>query len=1462
MPHIKSIRLVNVHYNNATQFYDDFMLEPRGMNTTYDLENGGGKSLLLLMILQTVLPKTNLRREKPISLLFQGGKDRTSHVAVEWLLEEGGGYKYLLTGFSARRRRGASDSSGKEATDDETNLQAADIEHLNWCVFYNDNKVTGIKAAPLVTGESGRKGYATFDDIRKYIQQMRQKGLPAEVFDKIEQYQRFIAAHSLIAAEWNIIRGINSGENSIESYFRQNATSRKLIENLFVKIVEDMEALNKGEQSPDESSLLADTLIDIRSKLTEYLTRKAHMAEYEKIKEYYVEFGRKNDELLQDFQNYEAYKRQAAAIRALIGNKQDLLQQAKTAAAAKQEHNGKGRTEEKELRKLLEAGQVNYRKQQWEKTAAHLQEDHNLIVDKQTELEKQLNELLTLEGYGEYRADKEQLQAIEKRLLTLSADRDSSQIEYQAAGGRLRFLTERLFAELARKYAEILTAKDELTNEQKIARQALIEAEKQAAVLANEVNILLQGETVLMDKQKELNSFFLQRGETDALLFADQVLKDTEEELQEHLRANDEVGRNMEVCESQIRSLEQTASRQDSEIDQLLFVQDQDEQWLRDYRHELSVLEQQAGQFGKGTVAEYQQSLEVMLTKERLKKLEKEVEAGRLQQKKELSAARGYYVPNEEILALAEKLSAKCEFVQPGIDWLAQAAAEEKEQLLRRMPFFPFAVLVDRQSFEKVKTGRIKLEFACDYPVPVVNVETVRLTESQLTDNMYYICSFADLVLHHERYEQYIRSMEDMQAAAGSQIAAIAETIHTFDAALAEITHFSIRYPLQQVDERQHAVASRGKQIAELRTRQRQIAAECSRLAKQKQDSRDRVQQLTMLIATGREKIDKLTGSILAGKELADVRERLRGKQRELESVNSKKASNHELSDKIDERFRLLGEQSEQLAVEKSGLKKELDQLTSFGTVETDFSVIQAKAEFKALSEAVSGRMVEETDLRNQLNKLENSLDATKTRIKRDYDVNLAVVEESDKAESPVIIPTQIQIETARQVKADNARQLRSTGEKLQALYSELRKLEGKLEEIIKDFPASVIAELPGYDSEARYREEIEIAQQLISTYEQAIVQANEEVENLSRQLDRLANQAESYDAFIERERAAGEGAIAGEIQDFRTFESEYRKLQGAVQSQCGKWDNRIRTIREETAGFVMREALEELAKIGQPGSAAECGRRQQSFAEYIANIEEQMRKINRDIVQLESYQEDFTRRCIQRAALVLGHLRKLEILSRIEVYGRRINMIELKLPEFEEKEKALRMKSHINAIVREIGDDGVADRKIIIAKLSVKELLAQITDMDKAIVRLYKIESIPENSRSYRWEQAIGSEGQNNSLYFIFAACLISFIRMLSISNSSVKTKKVIIADNPFGATSAVYLWDPMFTILKQNDVQLIAPGHRIPREITSRFGVTYLLNQDILEDGRRRVVVKDIRVEEDEELRRYVDPEQLAMF
>ena len=89
MPLINKIRLVNVNYNDAKNIYDDFMMRLEGKSTTYDLKNTGGKSLLLLMLLQTVIPNTYLKPEKPVKNIFIGGNPkRTSHCLVEWILDD------------------------------------------------------------------------------------------------------------------------------------------------------------------------------------------------------------------------------------------------------------------------------------------------------------------------------------------------------------------------------------------------------------------------------------------------------------------------------------------------------------------------------------------------------------------------------------------------------------------------------------------------------------------------------------------------------------------------------------------------------------------------------------------------------------------------------------------------------------------------------------------------------------------------------------------------------------------------------------------------------------------------------------------------------------------------------------------------------------------------------------------------------------------------------------------------------------------------------------------------------------------------------------------------------------------------------------------------------------------------------------------------------------------------------
>lgn len=1461
MPHIKSIRLVNVHFNNATQFYDDFRMDLGGSNTTYDLENGGGKSLLLLMILQTILPKSFLRKEKPVSLIFQGGKDRTSHSAVEWIQEEGSQYKYLLTGFSARKRKGYGETAGAEVQEDEENLQAGDIEHINWCIFYNDNKITGIKSVPLMT-EGATKKTASFEDIRKYIQQMKQKGLPAEVFDRIDKYQSFLSVHNLITAEWNIIKGINSGENSIEFYFRQNSTSRKLIENQFVKIVEDVEALNREEKNNGESFLLADTLIEIRTRLNEYLRLKGHLTEYEKINEYYSEFSRKNDELLDSFREYEGCKQQAVGIWNLLGNKLTALAGDEAEANNRMKLYSSKSIEGKDQKKLLEAGLVNYNKEKLHKTKENLETEKDQLTAMQKELTERLNYFLTLEGYDEYRTVKGKLSEIQMQLLTMEKDAEDLMADYKDAGGKLRFLTDMLFADLESFQRDAEKAKKEQGNESKRKRQELIEEEKKAAVLGNKIGNLSENEKVLGEKQNVLSEFFLKRGEMDAVLAPEEFLRRMETELNGHLTKDESLRETITTLANRIQSLELESVKANGEIKGRMSTKEQHERWLNTYQQELSVLERKATAFGNHSLGEYKEGLELLIHKESINKLEKEIETGRLRQKKQLSEEKGYYVPSEEVLALADQMSGKCEFVQTGIEWIAGSNTEEKETLIREKPYLPYSVIVDKVSFQKIINGRLKLDFSSDYSIPIVNLDMVRSRKNNTDEDIYYFCSFTSLLLNQENYQQYLNNIETALVNMARDIYAADTRIVELNADLSILNVFNSKYSQVEVQGNQQKVQELKVEIAKWQKNRHDMEEEKTHSIKEEESLSKRVEKVSALIAECRDKITKLVESKQTVTELAGVREELSRKKGELEASESEIKSIKDALEKLELEQGLLDDQLNQLKLELHDLQKEKVELAGFSAIENNLTLTQARAEYQALHASVRGRATEESKLISDRGENEERLHSLKMRIQRDYGEDLEEVARSEENGLRIIIPSQVIIEETKSAKEEQDKKLTEAEKELIKIEERIQNAGEKLKEILKDFSEDAVFELPYYESENRYKQEISSVEQLIKSYEEAIQSINGDLKRIGDEANKLTRQAEDYEGFLDREGVANNGTLASELKDYRQFEKEYRRWQDLIQEQCSKWDDRLKTINAETSSFIIREPLDELGRISKPASAAQCLGRKQAFTEYTANIEEQMQKINHDILQLESYQQNFTRRCIQRAEYVLGHLRKLESLSRIEVYARRTNMIELKLPEFEDKEKQLRMKAHIDGIVREISEDEAIDRKRVAAKLATKELLAQIIDMDKAAVRLYKIESIPENSKFYRWENAIGSEGQNNSLYFIFAACLISFIRMLSITTTSVKTKKIIIADNPFGSTSAVYLWDPMFKIMKQNDIQLIAPGHHIPREITSRFGVSYLLNQDILQDGRMRVVVKDVRVEEDEDVLRYVDPEQMSLF
>ena len=78
MPQINRIRVNNVKYNFGTQVYDDFVMRFNCQNTIYDLANGGGKSLLMLLLMQNMLPNCTLLRSF-------SDREAVIHVFILWL---------------------------------------------------------------------------------------------------------------------------------------------------------------------------------------------------------------------------------------------------------------------------------------------------------------------------------------------------------------------------------------------------------------------------------------------------------------------------------------------------------------------------------------------------------------------------------------------------------------------------------------------------------------------------------------------------------------------------------------------------------------------------------------------------------------------------------------------------------------------------------------------------------------------------------------------------------------------------------------------------------------------------------------------------------------------------------------------------------------------------------------------------------------------------------------------------------------------------------------------------------------------------------------------------------------------------------------------------------------------------------------------------------------------------------
>lgn len=223
MPAIRKIRIVNFRFNDGAKLIPDEIFctenaEGKPIDTLLNLDNGGGKSVIVQLLLQPVCPKAKVQN-RSISDYFQKGTDH-AFVLIEWALD--GSSNSLLTGIAL---------AASTTADDEKESKT-----IRFYTFIQDYTRAGDKLdlinLPLTERTGSHIRPMSFDDLRKYLQNRKVEYYPS---DSLRRYQKRLEEYGILHTEWeNILVRINAVEGGITKFFEEYRTADRLLDKFII----------------------------------------------------------------------------------------------------------------------------------------------------------------------------------------------------------------------------------------------------------------------------------------------------------------------------------------------------------------------------------------------------------------------------------------------------------------------------------------------------------------------------------------------------------------------------------------------------------------------------------------------------------------------------------------------------------------------------------------------------------------------------------------------------------------------------------------------------------------------------------------------------------------------------------------------------------------------------------------------------------------------------------------------------------------------------------------------------------------------------------------------------------------------------------------------------------------------------------------------------------------------------
>lgn len=1452
MPQINRIRVNNVKYNFGTQVYDDFVMRFNCQNTIYDLANGGGKSLLMLLLMQNMLPNCTLDDKQPIEKLFRQGSGNTCiHSLVEWKLDpcyQKDGFRFMTTGFCARKGRGTDDEN--QDGQEQTAAPTASVEYFNYCIFYREFGDNDIKNLPLVS--NGER--ITYNGLKAYLRDLEKGGYKyvVKIFDRKGDYQSFISNYGIYESAWEIVRGINKTEGHVRTYFESNyKTSRKVVEDLLIEEIIQKSFNNKLSVDNDEG-MMAQTLMDIKDKLVELSKKHSQLGAYDSqiaaidsFKEYlstYEAFYNRKEEI-----EKQLYDLLLVAMRESDKKDKELKSQDDLITKMYDEL-----AHEKEA---IAVAEVMSEKNSMAGVESLVNETRKALELKNTAIEEARGKLSLMESagdykdYAEYEKSYKGLQiAIDNRL---REDTDiTAELKILAAGYRKFYETE------TRRLKEKL---DIATNRVKALEVRLSEskdnlrnADKEAAGLGSLSDNL---ENEIQELQAQLGASLSEAGtvvcenaseEYDKSFRDKELLKNEETRMSE--KFND--------VQQQLMSLNETISANKALID--IFTEQSERLEKADEAGNAD--NERMGKIREIYSADNDEAmLSVILETYQKMRSEYTEECKATQELDSFidNARKGTYIcKSPERDRLKEYLESQYgSDVVEGHEWFAALNAGQKRDVLKRTPFVEYAFII-KNDFERIKADEMLKDFgkgAVAYPV--ISEQVLIDTKLEINkDLIVFALKDMSFLRDEAKLETQIKLAQEELESHKAQAGKLADRMElvwndytfalVYNAASGKVDASEAEAIRLKIADSEAAIIEAEKKRSVLNEVKEQLSRN---LAQTRDDIEEKETTCSLLsrIMEMNTSIDKKYERLKGLKADVDsARNRIYECEEAAASANSEYDTARDFEDSTRKAYdEIIKSWQEQYApYYDENVSIEIDD----DTYRLDKDEIESR--FTGLKTALSQKNSDFADKQALMSHLSASMNKCRDAIEyRGYTFD----DIKAKYEAGEIMAAgSQQLRNAKDALNNLVKGSDSVREELESQEALLNRLEGSIAHGINQIENNYgsFNEFPCDDPDGfitQHKALIKKLEDNTKTQEKTRRQMSDSFKDIlvcRKDLERIVSDAGMH--VPEEFRPEDAQGITANLTEYEAVHKEYASITRLEYKKVDEFNKNKSKLIDLLNGFNAVELADEVRiSLNVPENVAKTRSMIESLNETNTFIQLEKDRIAKGIEDMQMIKDNFENRCIQTCSNIKTELDRLPQLSNINLDGEQIAIISLQIPYIKEELYKEKMSEYIDETVfmAESFKELAERLKYIRNRLSWKRLFSVIvTDMNSIRINLYKRERIKDQSRYLRYEEAVGSTGQSQGIYIQFLIAIINYISNMNSSGNEGVEGKTIFIDNPFGAAKDIYIWEPIFKLLATNHVQLIVPARGATPAITGRFDVNYILGQKLV-DSRQQTVVVD---------------------